>query len=52
MKKIKAQKNTESEEKMQRLKDKILELSEKLEISNKNNQNQDKYSDLLNDLYH
>ena len=45
-------KDTESEEKIQHLKDQILELSEKLERSNKNNQNQDKYADLLNDLYH
>ena len=37
---------------MQRLKDQILELSEKIERSNENNKNQDKYADLLNDLYH
>ena len=37
---------------MQRLKDQIRMLSEKLERSNKNNQNQYKYADLLNYLYH
>ena len=46
------EKEGQKEREIQSLRDQVIELSDKLERKQKDSDKQDKYADLLNDLYH